>query len=245
MARIEKARRPALALMLALGQSRDEEAVAAMDLLLTAQERLLADPPGPPALVAAVRATRAASEEALSVAELIAAPETSRGAISFWRNSEGRAALFGRQLRLVPAAAERDDQADGGEQALLAGRQQGFFVRQRRRLRRSPRSCKACVPAWYSLRAICTACSAAATALVLHRRFARQNRDRRELVLDLLEGRQHRLAIGGDARLIGGARRLDLRRRQPARRTGVCAAERPNDQAGFGRAEPAVNGLPT
>ncbi len=78
MARHAKVRRPALALMLALGQSRDEEAVAAMDLLLTAQERVLADPPGPPTLAAAVRATRAASEEALSVAELIAARDVAR-----------------------------------------------------------------------------------------------------------------------------------------------------------------------
>ncbi|MGO8797628.1 MAG: hypothetical protein ACLQJL_00905 [Roseiarcus sp.] len=78
VARLAKVRRPALALMLALGQSRDEEAVAAMDLLLTAQERVLADPPGPPTLAAAVRATRAASEEALSVAELIAARDVAR-----------------------------------------------------------------------------------------------------------------------------------------------------------------------
>ncbi|MGA2792146.1 MAG: hypothetical protein ABSE69_01215, partial [Roseiarcus sp.] len=78
VARIAKARRPALALMLALGQSGDDEAVAAMDLLLTAQDRLLADPPGPPTLVAAVRATRAASAEALAVAELIAAREVAR-----------------------------------------------------------------------------------------------------------------------------------------------------------------------
>jgi len=78
VARVGKARRPALALMLALGQSRDDEAVAAMDLLLTAQDRLLADPPGPPTLAAAVRATRAASDEALAVAELIAAREVAR-----------------------------------------------------------------------------------------------------------------------------------------------------------------------
>jgi len=47
-------------------------------LLLAAQDRLLADPPGPPTLVAALRATRAASDEALTVAELIAAREVAR-----------------------------------------------------------------------------------------------------------------------------------------------------------------------
>ena len=78
MARVAKARRPALALMLALGQSRDAEAAVAMDVLLAAPDRLLADPIGPPSLVAAVRATRAADNEALTVAELIAAREVAR-----------------------------------------------------------------------------------------------------------------------------------------------------------------------
>jgi hypothetical protein len=78
VARLAKARRPALALMLALGQSRDGEAAAAMDLLLAAQDRLLADPSGPPSLVAALRATRAAGDEALTIAELIGAREVAR-----------------------------------------------------------------------------------------------------------------------------------------------------------------------
>ena len=75
VARVAPAPRPALALMLALGQSGDSEAAAAMDLLLTAQEGTLADPPGPPALVAAVRSTRAANGGALTIAEAIAARE--------------------------------------------------------------------------------------------------------------------------------------------------------------------------
>jgi len=78
VARVAKARRPALALMLALGQSRDEEAAAAMDALLAGQERLLPDPVGPPALVAALRATRAADNEALTIAELVAARDVAR-----------------------------------------------------------------------------------------------------------------------------------------------------------------------
>jgi hypothetical protein len=65
-------------LMLALGQSGDDEAAAGMDLLLTGEEGALADPPGPPALVAAVRATRAANGGALTIAETIAAREIAR-----------------------------------------------------------------------------------------------------------------------------------------------------------------------
>ncbi|WP_158815823.1 hypothetical protein [Methylocapsa sp. S129] len=78
VARLAPASRPALALMLALGQSRDSEAVAGMDLLLTAQDGTLADPPGPPALVAAVRSMRAASGDAVTIAEALAAREVAR-----------------------------------------------------------------------------------------------------------------------------------------------------------------------
>jgi hypothetical protein len=65
-------------LMLALGQSDDREAVAGMDLLLTASEGALADPPGPPALVAAVQSTRAANDGALTIAETAEAGEAAR-----------------------------------------------------------------------------------------------------------------------------------------------------------------------
>lgn len=65
--------RPALALMLAVGQSGADEAAAGMDRLLAGPDRVLADPEGPPALVAAVRAARAASGEAMTNAETIAA----------------------------------------------------------------------------------------------------------------------------------------------------------------------------
>jgi hypothetical protein len=78
VARTAPVSRPALALMLALGQSDDREAVAGMDLLLTASDGALADPPGPPALVAAVRSTRAANDGALTIAETAAAAEAAR-----------------------------------------------------------------------------------------------------------------------------------------------------------------------
>jgi hypothetical protein len=78
VARVAPSPRSALALMLALGQSGDDEATAGIDLLLTAQDGALADPAGPPALIAAVRATRAANGGALTVAETIAAREIAR-----------------------------------------------------------------------------------------------------------------------------------------------------------------------
>jgi hypothetical protein len=77
------AQRPALALMLALGQSGDEEAAAAMDLLLAARTGMLGDPPGPPALAAAVRSTRAASDGSLTIAEAIVARDVARRYQSF------------------------------------------------------------------------------------------------------------------------------------------------------------------
>jgi len=78
LARVAKTSRPALALMLALGQSGDAEAVAGVDQLLATKEGLLADPAAPPALVAAVRATRASSEGVLTVADAIAARDVAR-----------------------------------------------------------------------------------------------------------------------------------------------------------------------
>jgi hypothetical protein len=65
--------RPALALMLALGQSNDEEACAAMKRLMATQDRLVGDPEGPPALVAALRATRAAGGDVLTTADAVSA----------------------------------------------------------------------------------------------------------------------------------------------------------------------------
>jgi hypothetical protein len=72
------ARRPAIALMLAVGQSANEDAAAAMDRLLLRQDRLLSDPDGPPALVAAVRAARAASGDGLTIADALAAREVAQ-----------------------------------------------------------------------------------------------------------------------------------------------------------------------
>jgi hypothetical protein len=73
IARTSRARRPALALMLALGQSGDEEAAAAMNQLLAGRSGILAEPSGPPALIYAVGATREAADGALTVADLLVA----------------------------------------------------------------------------------------------------------------------------------------------------------------------------
>jgi len=78
MARMAPAQRPALALMLALGQSANDRFAAAMEAILSAEEGTLDDPAGPPDLIAAVRATSAANGGSLTVAETIAAREIAR-----------------------------------------------------------------------------------------------------------------------------------------------------------------------
>ena len=78
VARGDAANRPALALMLALAQSDDKEAVAGMGSLLNAPDGSVEEPDGPPSLVAAVRATRAANGGELTVAEAAAAREVAR-----------------------------------------------------------------------------------------------------------------------------------------------------------------------
>jgi hypothetical protein len=78
VARTGRAHRPALALMLALGQSGDREAVAALETLLNSQDGILREPEGPPALAAAVRAARAASGGDFSIAEAVAARDAAR-----------------------------------------------------------------------------------------------------------------------------------------------------------------------
>jgi hypothetical protein len=78
LARVGATARPALALMLAVGQSGDERVIAAMDLLLSAPAGELADPPGPAALVATMRAAREASGGALTIDETLAARDIAR-----------------------------------------------------------------------------------------------------------------------------------------------------------------------
>ena len=64
--------------MLALAQSGDANAAQTMDALLTPGEGDLAEPEGPPALVGALRATRAANGGDLTVADAVAAREAAR-----------------------------------------------------------------------------------------------------------------------------------------------------------------------
>ena len=78
IARSAEVSKPLLALMMAVGQSGDEAAEAAMDQLLARRDRALGDPEGPPWLVAALSATRRAAGDPLSIADAIAARTVAR-----------------------------------------------------------------------------------------------------------------------------------------------------------------------
>ena len=65
-----------------------------------------------------------------------------------------------------------------------------------------------------------------------------------ELVLDLLEGGEHGLAIGGDALVVGCARGLDPAVRAPPSNS-VWLADAPRDQTGWRSGSAMSTGLPT
>jgi hypothetical protein len=69
LARLSPAPRPALALMLAVRQSGDAAAGAAMREALASEAADLPDPAGPPALAEATRAARAANDGTISLAD--------------------------------------------------------------------------------------------------------------------------------------------------------------------------------
>ena len=78
VARTGNANRAALALMLALGQSGDREALAAIEERLAASRGELTAPDGPPAVAAAVRAAAKANGGDLTVADAVAARAVAR-----------------------------------------------------------------------------------------------------------------------------------------------------------------------
>ena len=81
---------------------------------------------------------------------------------------------------------------------------------------------KFCVPARYSLSAICTACSRDLDRFDLHLDLAAVDRGSpTRLSSTCWNARQHRLPIGRHARLVGRARRLDLRGGQAAVEQGL------------------------
>jgi len=78
IARLAQARRPAIALMLAVKMSGDGVAVSAMEAALSSALADLPDPSGPPALVEAAQAARAANDGAISLADARAAWDVAR-----------------------------------------------------------------------------------------------------------------------------------------------------------------------
>jgi hypothetical protein len=78
VARTSAAPRPAVALMLATRLGGDRAAIAAMRQALAGASPELQDPAGPPALVAATQAARAASDGAISLDDARAAWEAAR-----------------------------------------------------------------------------------------------------------------------------------------------------------------------
>ncbi len=78
IARLSKAPRPAIALMLAVKQSGDGAANSAMSAALSSALADLPDPAGPPALVEATRAARAANDGVISISDARAAWDVAR-----------------------------------------------------------------------------------------------------------------------------------------------------------------------
>jgi hypothetical protein len=78
IARLSKAPRPAIALMLAVKQSGDGAANSAMSAALSSALADLPDPAGPPALVEAARAARAANDGVISISDARAAWDVAR-----------------------------------------------------------------------------------------------------------------------------------------------------------------------
>src|SRR5271156_5423054 len=149
------------------------------------------------------------------------------------RRDVRRLRRYVRQRRLSPAAAERNNEGHHLSLKLPLSRQQSLFDRQllflggddggeglgprlifvERDLRRLPGD---------------------ANVIGLHLDLARQDANARKRILDLLDRGQHRLAIGRDVRLIGLARRLDLRGGETAveQRLSDRRAKRPYRIAG-------------
>ena len=90
------------------------------------------------------------------------------------------------------------------------------------------------MPALYWLRVSCTASLARLDRLVLHRVLLLEDAQRRELVLDLLERGEHRLAIVGDRGVVGRARLGGPAPARAPKSSSVSLAVPPNDQTLLG-----------
>src|ERR1700677_1945313 len=134
-----------------------------------------------------------------------------------------------RQRRLGPAAAERDNEGHHLSLKLPLSRQQSLFDRQLLFLG-GDEGGEGLGPRLIFVKRDLRRLSRDANVLGVHFDLARQDANAGERILDLLDRRQHRLAIGGDVRLIGLARRLDLGRGKAAveQRLRKRRAERPD-----------------
>src|SRR6202142_2151778 len=134
-----------------------------------------------------------------------------------------------RQRRLSPAAAERDNEGHHLSLKLPLSRQQSLFDRQLLFLGGDDGG-EGLGPRLIFVKRDLRRLSGDATVIGLHLDLARQDANASERVLDLLDRRQHRLAIDRDIGLIGLARRLDLSGGKAAveQRLRKRGAERPD-----------------
>src|SRR5579862_2036225 len=120
-----------------------------------------------------------------------------------------------RELLHVPAAAERLDERDARLQTVRQHGERGFLGGEARGLSRDD------ARIGHGPRLVLIQGQRLREARGLHRlifdpRLLLENAQRGELILDLLEAREHRLPIGSDVALIDGARAQHLRMSQPA-----------------------------
>ena len=223
-----------------------------MDLLLDgARGDALAEPPGPPALVAAVRAAHAAGRTATNSRS----PKRSRRrevarryrlfALSGCRRAAGR--LFRWKLGLVPAAAERHDQVDSGNEALLLGRQQGLFIGKRGRLR-GHHGRKVLRSSLVFVEGDLDSLPRRDDRLRPGLRCSRANIGKRSESWSstLLKGGQDGLAVGRDTRLVGGpGRLLTCAAISPPSEQGLRRRHAERPRSDWSRRKALTNGLPT
>src|SRR6185437_6139392 len=125
----------------------------------------------------------------------------------------GRGAVLLAKRRGVPAAAERLDELDAGDQPALADAEQRLRVPERHGLRGHHRGVSDRAGAvliegelYRQVRRL--------DRLILHIVLLLEDAQRGEVILDLLEGDEHGLAVAGHGRVVRGARPAYLR---PAR----------------------------
>src|SRR5579871_2991641 len=123
--------------------------------------------------------------------------------------------LHGRQLGDIPAAAQRLDQADAGCRALTEDAEAGLLAAERRGLGGDDGGVVD-RPRLVLIEGEARRLFRRPHGGGLHPGFLFEDSQRRQLVLDLLEGGQHGLPIEGDLLVIGAMGRFQLGRAQAA-----------------------------